>query len=50
MDEALKKLLEQREEARKNKDWAEADRIRDLLSEQGWTVKDTPTGPKLVRK
>lgn len=38
-------LLKQREEARKNKDWKESDRIRDLLSsEYSLTVKDTDKG------
>lgn len=40
-------LLEARTVARTEKDWAESDRIRDALAELGWTVKDTPEGPKL---
>lgn len=40
-------LLEARTVARTDKDWAESDRIRDALAELGWTVKDTPEGPKL---
>ncbi|MBT8043045.1 MAG: hypothetical protein KJN98_07725, partial [Pontiella sp.] len=40
-------LLEARTEARTEKNWAESDRIRDRLAELGWTVKDTPEGPKL---
>jgi cysteinyl-tRNA synthetase len=40
-------LLEARTVARVEKDWAESDRIRDRLAELGWTVKDTPEGPKL---
>ncbi len=40
-------LLEARAKARAEKDWAESDRIRDRLAELGWTVKDTPEGPKL---
>jgi cysteinyl-tRNA synthetase len=40
-------LLEARTVARAEKDWAESDRIRDRLSELGWTVKDTPEGPNL---
>jgi cysteinyl-tRNA synthetase len=39
-------LVEGRQQARKTKDFAEADRIRDLLAEKGWTVKDTKGGPK----
>ncbi|MBN2786549.1 MAG: cysteine--tRNA ligase [Pontiellaceae bacterium] len=40
-------LLEDRKKARAEKNWAESDRIRDALAECGWTVKDTPVGPKL---
>ena len=37
-------LVEQRKIARGNKDWAESDRILDLLKEKGYTVKDTKEG------
>ena len=37
-------LVEQRKIARENKDWAESDRIRDVLKEKGYTVKDTKEG------
>jgi cysteinyl-tRNA synthetase len=40
-------LLEARSVARTEKNWPESDRIRDALAELGWTVKDTPDGPKL---
>jgi len=40
-------LLEARTVVRTEKNWAESDRIRDALAELGWTVKDTPEGPKL---
>ena len=33
-------------EARKNKDWAEADRIRDELTAKGVKILDTPEGAK----
>lgn len=39
-------LVAQRQAARKAKDFAESDRIRDLLLEKGYTVKDTPEGPE----
>ncbi|MBJ23518.1 MAG: hypothetical protein CMB64_02495, partial [Euryarchaeota archaeon] len=38
-------LLSQRTQARTDKDWVEADRIRDVLLDMGVTVKDTPDGP-----
>ncbi|MFZ5428450.1 MAG: cysteine--tRNA ligase [Thermodesulfobacteriota bacterium] len=37
-------LLAARQEARKNKDFAESDRIRDELAAMGVEVKDTPAG------
>ncbi|WP_243363541.1 cysteine--tRNA ligase [Fundidesulfovibrio terrae] len=37
-------LLVARQEARKNKDFAESDRIRDELASMGVEVKDTPAG------
>jgi cysteinyl-tRNA synthetase len=43
----VKDLLEARSAARTEKNWAESDRIRDALAALGWTVKDTPEGPKL---
>lgn len=37
-------LIEKRETARKNKDWATADQIRDDLKARGIILKDTPQG------
>jgi cysteinyl-tRNA synthetase len=48
-DEAARALLERREEARRARDFAEADRLRDELAAQGWQVRDSPAGPELVR-
>ena len=39
-----------RAEAKKNKDWAEADRLRDAVAAAGWTIQDTPAGPKLKKQ
>jgi len=47
VSDEVAELLEARTQARADKDWAESDRIRDRLAELGWTVKDTPEGPKL---
>ncbi len=41
-------LAERREAARRDKDWGEADRLRDELREIGWEVRDGPQGPELV--
>ncbi|MBR5809394.1 MAG: cysteine--tRNA ligase [Clostridia bacterium] len=45
-DAEIEALIEKRNEARKNKDWAEADRIRDELKARNIVLKDTPTGVK----
>jgi cysteinyl-tRNA synthetase len=37
-------LVNQRNTARQNKDWAESDRLRDELVSKGYTVKDTKEG------
>ena len=42
-------LLEERQAARKAKNFARADEIRDALKEMGFTVEDTATGPKLKK-
>jgi cysteinyl-tRNA synthetase len=47
-DEALR-LLEEREAARRDRDFATADSRRDELAARGWQVRDTPEGPRLVR-
>lgn len=49
-DASVWKLVEARRQARKDKDWAEADRVRDAILAKGWIVKDTPDGPKVQRK
>ena len=43
-------LVEQRAAAKKEKNWAVADQIRDKLAEMGWVVEDTAQGPKLSKK
>ena len=43
-------LAAQRAEARKAKQWADSDRLRDEISNLGWTVKDTPEGQRLSPK
>ncbi len=45
----ITELVNQRAEAKKNKDFAEADRIRDLIASKGYSVKDTPQGPQVER-
>jgi len=42
-------LLNQRQEARKSKDFKKSDQIRNELQSLGWTIEDTPKGPKLKK-
>ena len=42
-------LLEARQAARKAKDFKKSDAIRDELKAKGWTIEDTPKGPKLKK-
>ncbi len=48
-DSEIQALVDARTEAKANKDFAEADRIRDELAAMGVTVEDTPTGPVWFR-
>ena len=43
----IQSLLDARAEARKNKDWAKSDEIRDALKEMGIIVKDTAQGQQI---
>jgi cysteinyl-tRNA synthetase len=47
-DAAARELLERREAARAQRDFAEADRLRDELVARGWQVRDSADGPRLV--
>ena len=49
VDEAAAKLVAERDEARKNKDFARADALRDELVALGWTVEDTAAGTAIRR-
>lgn len=43
-------LLEERKQARENKNFAESDRLRDKIASLGWTVQDSKSGQTVVRK
>ena len=47
--EEIKELLEIRQKARENKDWAESDKIRDLIKEKGYIVKDSKEGQTIEK-
>lgn len=50
VDAEVEALIQKRSEARKNKDWAAADLIRDRLAELHIVLEDTPNGVKWSRK
>ncbi len=45
--EEVEKLVAEREQARKLKDFARADEIRDILKERGFVLEDRPSGTKV---
>ncbi len=45
----IKKLIKEREEARKKKNWQEADNLRNRIKKEGYVIDDTEEGVK-VRK
>lgn len=50
LDEVIEQLIIERTESRKSKNWARADEIRDLLTEKGIFLEDTPQGIRWRRK
>ncbi len=50
VDPEIKKLIDERQEARKAKNFARADEIRDMLKEKGITLKDTPQGVQIIKE
>ncbi len=48
--EEIQKLVEKRKIARENKQWAESDRLRDLIIKKGYTIKDTADGAVVEKK
>lgn len=49
VDESVLKLVHERDEARKARNWGRADKIRDELAAKGWEVRDTAGGAKVRR-
>lgn len=43
-------LVEQRAQARQNKDWAKSDELRDLIQSKGYEIKDSKEGTEVKRK
>ena len=48
--EELQRLAAERDEARAERDFERADRIRVQLADAGWEIRDTPEGARLVRQ
>lgn len=49
VSEEVQAMVNERAEARKNKDWKRSDELRDAIKAQGYILEDTPAGQK-VRK
>ena len=45
----IKRLVEEREKARKQRDFEKADKLRAKLLELGWLIEDTSEGPRVKR-
>jgi cysteinyl-tRNA synthetase len=50
LDPEIEALVNQRQQARKEKNWKLADEIRDKLGSMGYQLEDTPQGVKVVQK
>ena len=50
IDPEIQDLIDQRQAARKAKDFAKADEIRDILKAKGFTLKDTPQGVQVIKE
>jgi cysteinyl-tRNA synthetase len=48
--EEIERIAAEREAARAARDFERADHLRDQLAEQGWEIRDTPDGARLVRR
>ena len=43
-------LVEERQEARRQRDWKRSDQLRQVLLEKGYLVEDTPEGAKVQKR
>ena len=49
LDEEIKQLIRERDEAREKKNWNKSDKIRDELLKRGYVVEDTEKGTRIKR-
>lgn len=47
--EEILKLAEEREKARQNKNWEMSDKIRDIIKEKGYIIKDSKDGTQIEK-
>jgi cysteinyl-tRNA synthetase len=50
VDADVERLAQEREQARKRRDFATADRLRAQIAALGYVIEDTPRGPRLKRQ
>ena len=50
IDDDIQALVDERQQARKEKNFARADEIRDQLAAMGITLKDTPQGVQIIKE
>ena len=50
LPQEIAQIVADREQARQEKNWATADRLRDELHAEGYTIEDTPEGPIVSRR
>jgi cysteinyl-tRNA synthetase len=50
LPQEIAQIVADREQARQEKNWATADRLRDELHAEGYTIEDTPDGPIVSRR
>ena len=49
LPEEILNLVEQRKQARKDKDWAKSDELREVIQSKGYEVKDTKNGMEVKK-
>lgn len=47
LSKEILELVEERKQAREDKDWEKSDRLRDLIQSKGYEIKDTKEGTKI---